>query len=992
MTGPFRKPQITRRLFGTLATGTAASLVVPLGSPSATPGSVAAPVLTAAAGHTVSFDKYSLLVDGRRVVLWSGEFHPFRLPSPSLWADVLQKMRANGYNAVSIYVSWNYHSPAPGVYDFTGVRDLDLFLTTAAQAGIFVTVRPGPYINAEVDAGGFPGWMTTSAGTARTNNSTYLGHADEWLTAVNAIVSKHQYTDGGSVLLYQIENEYSSHLTDGVGASYMAHLYAKVRADGVTVPLFHNDKGRNGDWIPGSFSTGAETGRYLYAFDGYPSPSSTPPDWGYFGTGGSTGGSTASPNTPGFEAEFGGGWFDCWGGAEFAGQGYAGARSSRDAVYERRFYLTNLANGIKLQNVYMTFGGTSWGWLPAPVVYTSYDYGAALDEARNQTTKLVPMKQIGLMLESVPDLAQLDRAAAVSASNSSIKTYHLANPATGAHFYFLRSNSSSAVSGVTLPASTSAGTLTVPASGGGMRFPAKDMKLVATGIKIGHRTLLYSTAQPMYQATIGTLDVAVFSGRNADPVEVALPAATAPTVTVLSGAATSAYDSANRRLRINAILSGLIRVLVDFRDGGLPLLLLLADDAASAALWRQTTAAGPVLVRGPALVRAGQSSGTGVQLTGDTTAAADLEVWAPLGVTSVTWNGAPVTTAATSSGSLLAAKQLPGPAAVSLPALTGWRFAAENPESAPGLDDSAWRAANKTSSASTTPVPSGQPVLFADDYGFHYGDVWYRGRYSGTSGATSVSLSYSSGTQGVLMAWLDGTPLGAHRQPVPTASQATQSTWTATAAFSIPSNLRGSGAHVLSVLVRPMAHSEDGGANDAHKAARGLTAVIFGGATPSLSWRIQGGSSTADALRGPLNTGGLYGERNGWHLPTFSDNAWQPVSLPRADIFQGVRWYRTSFTFAPPQGVDASVGLTLTDSTTHAYRVQIFLNGWNLGQYINDVGPQRTFVLPNGILRANASNVLALAVLADGSTPAGPGTVALTLLGSAAGGVPITNV
>lgn len=978
--------QISRRSFATLAAGTAAGLAVPL------PGVAAGPGSAAAGSHAVSFDKYSLIVDGRRVVLWSGEFHPFRLPSPPLWADVLQKMRANGYNAVSIYVAWNYHSPAPGVYDFTGVRDLDRVLSAAADAGLFVTVRPGPYINAEVDAGGYPGWMTTSSGTARTDNSGYLGHVDEWLTAVNAVVAKHQYTDGGgTVLLYQLENEYSSHLTDGVGASYMAHLYAKVRADGITVPLFHNDKGRNGDWIPGSFSTGGETGRYLYAFDGYPSPSSTPPDWGYFGAGGTTGGSTASPSTPGFEAEFGGGWFDCWGGAEFAGQGYAGARATRDAVYERRFYLTNLANGIKLQNVYMTFGGTSWGWLPAPVVYTSYDYGAALDEARNQTSKLVPMKQIGLMLESVPDLAELDRAASVTASDSAIKTYHLVNPATGAHFYFLRNDTSSTVSAVTLPVTTSAGTLTVPASGGGMRMPGKDMKVVATGIRVGHRTLLYTTVQPMYQATIGARDVAVFTGRSGDPVEVMLPAAKAAAVTVLAGSATSAYDAANKRLRINATLAGLIRVLIDFGDGGLPLLVLLADDAASAALWRQTTAAGPVLVRGPALVRGGQSSASAVQLTGDTTTASDLEVWVPTGITSVTWNGAAVSTSTSSAGSLVAKVQLPGPAAVSLPALTGWRYAAENPESASGFDDSAWLAATKTTSGSITPVPSGQPVLFADDYGFHYGDVWYRGHYSGTSGATSVSLAYSSGTQGLVMAWLDGTPLGTHRQPVPTSSQATTQNWTATAAFTIPTALRGSGSHVLSVLVRPMAHSEDGGANDAHKTARGLTAVTFAGATPKLSWRIQGGSTTADALRGPLNTGGLYGERNGWHLPTFSDGAWQPITLPRADTFQGVRWYRSSFTFAPPPGVDASIGLTLADAASHAYRVQLFLNGWNLGQYINDAGPQHTFVLPNGILRADTSNVLALAVLADGTTPAGPGTVALTVLGTAAGGVPVAG-
>ncbi|WP_338117120.1 beta-galactosidase [Streptomyces viridochromogenes] len=64
------------------------------------------------AAHTVAFDKYSVLIDGRRVVLWSGEIHPFRLPSPSLWRDVLQKLRAHGLNTVGIYVAWNHHSSA----------------------------------------------------------------------------------------------------------------------------------------------------------------------------------------------------------------------------------------------------------------------------------------------------------------------------------------------------------------------------------------------------------------------------------------------------------------------------------------------------------------------------------------------------------------------------------------------------------------------------------------------------------------------------------------------------------------------------------------------------------------------------------------------------------------------------------------------------------------------------------------------------------------
>ena len=123
-----------------------------------------------AATHTVTYDNYSFMVDGQRTYLWSGEFHYFRLPSPDLWRDVFQKMRAAGFNATSLYFDWGYHSPAPGVYDFTGVRDVDKVLDMAQEAGLYVIARPGPYINAEVDGGGFPGWLSTKAGNTRTGD------------------------------------------------------------------------------------------------------------------------------------------------------------------------------------------------------------------------------------------------------------------------------------------------------------------------------------------------------------------------------------------------------------------------------------------------------------------------------------------------------------------------------------------------------------------------------------------------------------------------------------------------------------------------------------------------------------------------------------------------------------------------------------------------------------------------------------------------------
>jgi beta-galactosidase GanA len=983
---------LSRRTFNALACTTALGLALggsttatcAFAAPSVPTGPPPAPPGADRRRHTIGFDRHSLLVDGRRLVVWSGEMHPFRLPSPSLWRDVLQKMRAHGYNTVSIYVSWNYHSPAPGDYDFTGIRDLDLFLRMASETGLYVILRPGPYINAEIDGGGFPGWLTATKGSARTADPIYLSYVDQWLTQVNAIVARHLYTNGGgTVLLYQIENEYDAHVTEPTGRDYMSHLYRKVRSDGIDVPLFHNDKGRNGYWVPESFDTGGERGRWLYGFDGYPSPAQVPPDWGHFGIGGVKGGATASPHTPGFVPEFGGGWFDPWGGAWFQGKGYAESRRQRDAAYERRFYLTNLANGITLHSVYMTFGGTSWGWLPAPVVYTSYDYGAALDEGRQPTDKLIPMHQLGQLLRHVPDFAKLDRAADVQVDG--LKVYHLTNPDTHSHVYVLRNDGTEPVDA----------TLPLPGTGLPVTVPARDARLLAAGIALGRRKLRHSSAQPMLALTAGRQEIAVLTGRPGEATVTALECASRPTVTVVEGEAEHSYEEKEGEgglLRIEARLSGLTRVSVSGGGTTTPLLLLLADDETSVRLWPRDTPSGSVLVYGPALLRNAAVDQQTVRLTGDTVRAAEVEVWGPRGVRQVTWNGRDLKVRATSSGSLRSAARLPGVGKVDLPALRdGWRRRPENPEAAPGYDDSAWQPADRTTSYSTTPVPAGQPVLFADDYGFHYGDVWYRGHFTDARGAESVSLAYSTGTQGLLMAWLDGRPLGTHRMPVPDNSSVRQGSWSATAVLAVPQALRTDGAHVLSVLVRRMQHDQDGKAQDTHKVARGLTAVTFTGAAPAVSWRLQG-EAAPDPVRGPQNNGGLHGERHGWHLPGHADGGWEAVRLPRADQGQGVTWYRTGFRLAVDAGVDASVALVLDDDPGRAYRVQIFLNGWNMGQYINDVGPQHTFVLPNGILRTRGSNTLALAVLSDGTTPAGPSDVRLTLLGAAAGGVPVTAV
>ena len=966
---------------------------------------------TAGVTHTITYDKYSLMIDGKRTFIWSGEFEYWRLPSPSEWLDILQKMKAEGYNAVTIYFNWAYHSPKPGVYDFSGVRDVNKLLDMATEVGLYVIARPGPYINAETSGGGLPGWLTTQAGRARTDASDYEAAADDWLHHIDAILSKHQLTNGtGTVILYQIENELAN--TGSGEFDYMQNLYNQARSDGITVPIFHNDKGRNGIWVPaGSDVPGTVTGpNDLYAFDGYPggtcntnatpgSPS-TAPDWGIWGPGGATGGSSASPNTPGFAAEFGGGWFDYWGS-----QGTYNCMAQREGPgYERVFYDTNIANRLTLQNFYMTFGGTSWGWLPAPVVYTSYDYGAAINEARQLRPKASTMKELGLFLQSVaPVITQVDPGAPVTPSSSAVKVYDDVNSDTGTHFYTVVHNPSNATTDdtFTFPISTSDGTYTVPQEGT-LALDGQDAKMLVADYDMDGQHLVYSTSEIMTHFAEGSQDVALLYGRDGEDGETVLRYSSQPTVQVVSGTVSSTYDPTTGDLRLDYVHNGLAEVQIS-GGGRPPLTLLLADNTTADSFWRQDTSDGPVLEQGPELVRTATTAGADLKLTGDTSGATTMKVWAPGNLRSVTWNGQDVgTTAADGQGGSVsvATAQLPGPEPISLPDLSAgtWKFAPESPESQPSFDDSSWQVANKTTTSSTTPPPAGQPVLTADDYGFHQGDVWYRGSYSGGSAATTLKIRYGGGGAGMLQAWLDGVYLG---QNVLASNLASPPT-TGTVTFTIPTALQTDGPHTLAVMVRNDGHNEDGGVNDAQKEGRGLISVAMTDASQAavnapIAWRIQGdlgGEDIADPARGVENNGGLFGERHGWYLPGYPDSDWTTTTVPASTAMSGTSWYRTTFNLNIPTVDDASLGLTIGDPSTPQssanYRALIFVNGWNMGQYIANVGPQHTFVIPNGVLNPDGSNTLAIAVTSDGGPGNGLEKVALTDLGTVRGGVPVT--
>ena len=214
--------------------------------------------------NLVTWDERSLFVRHQRVIFFSAEFHPFRLPVPALWRDVFEKIRAMGYNGVSFYVDWALLEGEQGVIRDDGIFDLKPFFAAAQQTGIYLLARPGPYINAEVAGGGFPGWQVRNPATLRTDDEGYLSSTQLYMSTIGALIAEAQITNGGPVILVQPENEYTVG-PDFPQPQYMEYVEQQLRNAGIVVPLMNNDA-----YPAGNFAPGTQGGVDIYGYDGYP--------------------------------------------------------------------------------------------------------------------------------------------------------------------------------------------------------------------------------------------------------------------------------------------------------------------------------------------------------------------------------------------------------------------------------------------------------------------------------------------------------------------------------------------------------------------------------------------------------------------------------------------------------------------------------------------------------------------------------------------------
>lgn len=615
-------------------------------------------------------------------------------------------------------------------------------------------------------------------------------------------------------------------------------------------------------------------------------------------------------------------------------------------------------------------------------------------------------------------LLQVDRAGNGTANitgNANVFAQILKNPVTGAGFYVVKHANTTLQTTETfsLNLNTSIGPLTVPQYGQKSIINGRQAKVLVSDFDAAGQRIIYSTAEILAASVVDQNSVIVLWLPSGESGEFAL-----------QGAGRAAVVTGNsRNVNFHTTSSGTV---VSYTQGqGMSVVLfdngvraVLLDRATAYTVWQPALDAQPnvelndtLLVLGPHLVRSAAVGNDGtLVITGDYSNTTQLEIftdsapgcaqWNPHGgfrggngwsnggwsngkLPAVTFNGKAVRVSLSNYGTLVGTLEAShvsvSSVQASIPALSSWKVADSLPERFANYSDTgkAWVAASDTSTPNPSP-PATYPVLYADQYGFHQQNILWRGHFSGGN-ASGVFLNVIGGTSSGWSAWLNGVYLG---------STLGDTTLPATnMSINFPIGAAKSGDNVLLVLQDNMGHDETEGVlnprgilNATLLSRNSSTAAKF------TSWKVAGnagGEANIDPVRGPLNEGGLYAERLGWHLPGFDDSAW-PSSSPDAGFSEaGVKFYRTILPLNMPEGYDASLAFELNAPSNSSLRAQLYVNGYNFGmffpvmvasgeantivtaKFIPHIGHQVEFPVYPGILDYHGDNTIGLTVWAQ---------------------------
>jgi len=297
-------------------------------------------------------------LDGKPFQIISGAIHYARVPR-AYWRDRLQKARAMGLNTVETYVFWNLHETAPGQFDFSGQNDIAEFIREAQQEGLFVILRPGPYVCAEWDFGGLPPWLLREPGmVVRGANPAFMAATTRWFHRLGKELAPLQGANGGPILAVQVENEYGSFGADHAYVEQIHHLLVDSGFDRAMLYTADGaDELPNGSLaeLPAVINFGSGDAKEEFAKL-----------------------AKLRPSGPRMCGEYWDGWFDHWGEKHHTTDGAAEAKELE----------WMLKQGYSV-NLYMLHGGTSFGWMSGANIdggtygpdVTSYDYDVPVSES-----------------------------------------------------------------------------------------------------------------------------------------------------------------------------------------------------------------------------------------------------------------------------------------------------------------------------------------------------------------------------------------------------------------------------------------------------------------------------------------------------------------------------------------------------------------------------------------------------------------------------------
>ena len=319
---------------------------------------------------TFEAGKGTFLLNGDSMVVKAAEIHYPRIPEP-YWEQRIESCKALGMNTICLYVFWNLHEQEEGKFDFTGNKDIAKFCRLAQKHGMYVIVRPGPYVCAEWEMGGLPWWLLKKDDVQlRSLDPYYMERVRIFMKEVGKQLADLQITRGGNIIMVQVENEFGSYGTD---KPYVSAIRDLVREAGFTdVPLFQCDWSSNFTnnalddllWTV-NFGTGANIEEQFKKLK------------------------ELRPDTPLMCSEFWSGWFDHWGRKH----------ETRDAATMVSGIKDMLDRNISF-SLYMTHGGTTFGWWggannPAySAMCSSYDYDAPISEAGWLTPKYYQLRDL----------------------------------------------------------------------------------------------------------------------------------------------------------------------------------------------------------------------------------------------------------------------------------------------------------------------------------------------------------------------------------------------------------------------------------------------------------------------------------------------------------------------------------------------------------------------------------------------------------------------